>query len=181
MYKKITKTWLTISLFILVNNISYSQRICKTVDEFTNEINYRFDQVLIENDDNSNLVSMYPYFRVIDGKLDFLELIINVKGIGCIEKDSEVIFIFENGEKTSLTNWNKFNCSGSMFCSLTVTATELFKTNKLSKFRITNKTNYKSATVINVKNKYFFKDIFSSLELIQEDPNKVEICKKDSH
>ena len=181
MKRNIIKIFLTILLLITANNISFSQRICKTVDEFTNSINYRFDQVMIENDDNSNLISMYPYFRVIDGKLKFLELIINVKGIGCIEKDSEVILIFENGEKTSLSNWNKFNCSGSMFCSLTVNATELFKTTNLSKFRITNKTNYKSATVIEVKNKSFFKDIFKSLELIADDPNKIENCKNDSH
>ena len=101
-----------------------------------------------------------------------------MKGLECIDKGSEIILIFENGEKTTLTNWNAFNCKDNMFCSVSVKVEELFKTYKLSKFKITNKRNYKSSTVLEVKNNSFFKDIYTYLDSINKDGSKVEICKK---
>lgn len=163
---------------LLINFSIYSQSICKDVDEFTGKTTYLYDTRFSELDDVSNPVTMNPYFREIEGKVKFLEIIIKVKGLECIDTGSEVILIFENGEKTSLTNWNKFNCNETMFCSITVKAEELFKTQKLTKFKITNKRNYKSSTVLEVRNQSYFKDIFGYLDVIQNDSSKMELCKK---
>ena len=107
-----------------------------------------------------------------------MEIIIKVKGLECIDNGSEIILIFENGEKTTLTNWNKLNCNDVMYCSMSVKAKELFTTQKLIKFKITNKRNYKSSTVLEVKNKSYFKDVFGFLNLIDNDGSKIEVCKK---
>lgn len=170
---------LLITLTLLLFSVSvYSQSICKEVDEFTGKTTYMFNTSFVEVDDNSNLISMNPYFREVEGKVQFLEIIIKVKGLECIETGSELILIFENGEKTTLTNWNKFNCNETMYCSMSVKAEELFKTQKLIKFKITNKRNYKSSTVLEVKNKSYFKDVFGYLDLIGNDGSKIEVCKK---
>jgi hypothetical protein len=172
------KKSLLVSLFLLIVSNTYSQFLCKNVDEFKGSTSYLVDRLFVEVDDNSNLVSIQPFLQEVEGKVQFLEIIIKVKGLECIDNGSEIILIFENGEKTTLTNWNKFNCNDVMYCSMSVKLKELFTTQKLIKFKITNKRNYKSSTVLEVKNKSYFKDVFASLNLIDNDGSKIEVCKK---
>jgi len=172
------KKSLLVSLFLLIVSNTYSQFLCKNVDEFKGSTSYLVDRLFVEVDDNSNLVSIQPFLQEVEGKVQFLEIIIKVKGLECIDNGSEIILIFENGEKTTLTNWNKFNCNDVVYCSMSVKLKELFTTQKLIKFKITNKRNYKSSTVLEVKNKSYFKDVFASLNLIDNDGSKIEVCKK---
>jgi len=172
------KKSLLVSLFLLIVSNTYSQFLCKNVDEFKGSTSYLVDRLFVEVDDNSNLVSIQPFLQEVEGKVQFLEIIIKVKGLECIDNGSEIILIFENGEKTTLTNWNKFNCNDVMYCSMSVKLKELFTTQKLIKFKITNKRNYKSSTVLEVKNKSYFKDVFGFLNLIDNDGSKIEVCKK---
>jgi hypothetical protein len=173
------KKSLLITLFIFIVTNTYSQFLCKNVDEFKGSTSYLVDRLFVEVDDNSNLVSILPFFKEVEGKVYFTEIIIKVKGLECIDTESEIILIFENEEKTTLTNWNKFNCNDVMYCSMSVKAKELFTTQKLTKFKIINKRNYKSSTVLDVKyNKSYFRDIYGYLNLIDNDASKIEVCKK---
>lgn len=172
------KKSLLITLFLLIVSHTYSQKLCKRVDEFDGKISYRYESYLMEIDNNSNQLIISPFFKEVEGKIEFLQLFIGVKGLECIEKGSEIILIFENGEKITLNNWNDFNCKDMFFCSISPKLEELFKTYKLSKFKITNLRNNKSTAVLEVKDGLFFKNVYTYLESINNDVSKVEICKK---
>lgn len=63
-----------------------------------------------------------PVFKMEKGEIDkenqwvvFDGLIIKSAGIGNCVENAEVIFLFEDGTKTSVTSWNKFNCEGKSY------------------------------------------------------------------
>ena len=63
------KKSLLVSLFLLININTYSQFLCKNVDEFKGSTSYLVDRLFVEVDDNSNLVSIQPFFQEVEGKV----------------------------------------------------------------------------------------------------------------
>ena len=62
------KKSLLITLFLLIVSHTYSQKLCKSVDEFNGQITYNYESILIENDNNSNIVTLSPYFKEVGGE-----------------------------------------------------------------------------------------------------------------
>ena len=59
-----------------------------------------------------------PAFKNLDGKMVQNGLILENVGIGnCDEKDN-LIFLFEDDTKITITSWNKFNCEGKAYFNL---------------------------------------------------------------
>ncbi len=154
---------------LFVCTLGFTQTICKNVDEFNGETNYITNTGVVIKQSPTLAFKITPYLNEYNGKIIFSELLLIVVGVGCIETGSELIIIFENGEKASFTGWNKFNCDGNMFASLTVKGDELFKSQKITKMQFTNKSNYKTITgTVSPNQKDYFIKVFKALDLGNE-------------
>ena len=75
-------------------------------------------------------------------------LILGISGISnCYEKGSTLDVIFENGEKTQLVNWNKFNCKGVNYMDFNKKQIPLFRSNKIKAVKYTNKKDFASMII----------------------------------
>jgi hypothetical protein len=151
---------------LLLSTLSFSQKICKLTDEFSDKIIYSVDKGIVLKESSDKAFRLDAYLKEYNGKIIFSELMVKAVGVGCIEKESTLVIIFENGEKTSFIGWNKFNCDGNMWASLTIKGEELLKTQKIKKLQFMNKSNYKTITVlVNPLDESFFINLFKEIEL----------------
>ncbi len=160
-----------------MSTLSFGQKICKLTDEFSHEIIYSTDKGIILKENTVKAFKLDAYQKEYEGKIIFSELMVKAVGIGCVEKESSLVIIFENGEKTSFIGWNKFNCDGNMWAGLTVKGKELLKTQKIKKLQFTNASNYKTITVsVNPLDETFFINLFKELEY--GNSNGFKVCIK---
>ena len=99
---------------------------------------------------------------------------------GCVDEGSTLDIIFENGEKTQLVNWKKFNCEGKNYFSL-VGKEDLFKSSKIKGIKYTNKRNYDTMIVktnMNEKGSSYIMNTLLELDKINNGEVSVGVCKK---
>lgn len=96
-----------------------------------------------------------------DGSFSFITA--KLIGLGNCVEDSEMIVLFENSEKISLSSWNKFNCKGNAYFSLTKKEESLLSSQEFKTVRIRNGETYKSVTSSDFENPRYFIQLFSSI------------------
>lgn len=157
------KNFILISiLFLSALNFQGQQQIFRYQDDMTDKVYYFSSGLMVTNEDKSEGFRLQLDIKEIDDKtIASNGLTLKVVGIGnCFEKDN-LIFLFENGEKISLTSWNKFNCEGASWFYLneeyTETYTDLLKSQKLKKIRFENGYSHESLTreITGVNQNYF--------------------------
>ena len=57
-------------------------------------------------------------FKGVDGKLEQNGIILKNIGIGNCDENDELIFLFDDESKITITSWNKFNCEGKVYFNL---------------------------------------------------------------
>ena len=152
---------------ILLSLNSYGQRFVKMVDEFSDKEYVVVEEMEITyNGDSMTEGVLWGLMTSKKGdQWEVSSLSLGVYGLGCVE-NTEVIIIFENGEKITKTQWNKFNCDGNAWMRPNSSDIELMKTQPISKMKITNGRNYKSYTFsdLNDSMKNYFINLFKSLD-----------------
>lgn len=132
--------------------ITESELISKSVDEFTDKVSYYTKGVVFYADGGDMKTEgmiMEVFLRNKKGKLNPGTVYLKAAGMkGCTGEGSTLIVMFENGEKTTLTNWKDFNCKGVNYFSI-VGKENLFKNNKIKALKYTNKRTYESMVVKN--------------------------------
>ena len=108
---------------ITEGKITDSEIICKSVDEFTDEVSFYADgKVLYKDGGDMKTEGMVMQLFIDDknGKLKAGTLYLKAAGMtGCIDEGSTLIIMFENGEKITLVSWKEFNCEGGkLLCSI---------------------------------------------------------------
>jgi hypothetical protein len=149
-------------LFLSVLKFQGQQQIFRYQDDMTDKVYYFSSGIMVTNEDKSEGFRLQLDIKETDDKtIASNGLTLKVVGIGnCFEKDN-LIFLFENGEKISLTSWNKFNCEGDSWFYLnedyTETYTDLLKSQKLKKIRFENGYSHESLTreISGVNQNYF--------------------------
>ena len=83
------------------------------------------------------------------GKISLSSLILTVIGLesSCVDKDSTLDIILENGEKIKLTNWKDFNCKGTNYFNLSAKDVSKISQSKMKAVRYTEKKSYETMTV----------------------------------
>ncbi len=153
-------------VLLTFSTLSFGQEICKLTDEFSDKVIYSVDKGVILKESSVKAFRLDVYLKEYNDKVIFSELMVKAVGVGCVEKESTLVIIFENGEKTSFIGWNKFNCDGNMWASLTTKGEELLKTQKIKKIQFMNSSNYKTITTsVNPSDESFFINLFKKLEL----------------
>jgi hypothetical protein len=107
-------------------------------------------------------------FKAVDGKMEQNGIILKNIGIGnCDEKD-ELIFLFDDETKITITAWNKFNCEGKAYFSLTDSEYDLLKSKKVSAIRFKNGYSYDTLTyTLKKEEQGFFINLYTNY-IIQE-------------
>ena len=139
-------------------NVSYSQNMSKPdsihyeKDIMTDKESAIFYESLLCSEDGKVGFLLTVGLQVKNGKVNYSGIRVNSAGIGsCNEKD-QLIFLFEDGTKHSMTSWNEFNCEGNSWFDLYGTIgknDEEFKrlnTKKVTHIRFTNGRSYDSFT-----------------------------------
>lgn len=152
---------------LLLSLNSYGQRFVKMVDEFSDKeyVVVEESEITYNGDSKTEGVVWGLMTSKKDDQWEVSTLSLKVYGLSCVE-NTEVILIFENGEKITKTQWNKFNCDGNVWITPKSSDIELMKTQPISKIRVTNGRNYESYTFSNLDDsmKDYFINLFKSLE-----------------
>ena len=97
-----------------------------------------------------------------DGTFSFITA--QLIGLGNCVEDSEMIILFENEEKISISSWNKFNCKGNAYFSLTKKEEQMLKSLPIKTIRVRNGETYKTVTSSDFSNPRYFIQLFNSIE-----------------
>ena len=162
---------------------SDSEIICKTVDEFTDEVSFNITGKIIYADGGDMKTEgmiMDLFLNNKNGKLKAGTLYLKVAGMkGCVDEGSILIVMFENGEKTTLVNWNDFSCKGVNYFTLSNDKLDLFKNNKIKAMKYTNKRSYESMVVktnLDEGSKSFISNVLLEIDKINNGELNVGIC-----
>lgn len=94
---------------------------------------------------------------------EFSFLTAKLIGLGNCVEDSELIILFDNEEKITISSWNEFNCKGNAYFSLTKKEEELLASHELKTIRIRNGETYKSVTSSDFSNSRYYIQLFSAV------------------
>ena len=175
---------------LLVFSFSYSQTesslICKTVDEFTDEVSYSTVDMMINYEDGGDMSSEgmigILFLREKNGEIGVSTFYLKVVGIeGCVEEKSTLDIIFDNGEKLKLVNWKDFDCEGKNYFDIPNGKLDLFKSSGIKGYKYTNLRNYD--TMISKDNlddlgKNYIKNTLLELDKISNGEVVVGVCKE---
>jgi len=119
--------------------------------------------LLCTNDQKTQGFVITNYFKAVDGKPRPNGIILKNVGIGnCDEKD-DLIFLFEDDTKITITSWNKFNCEGKVYFDLSESELDILKTKKVTAIRLKNGYSYESLTyVLKKEEQGFFVNVYSN-------------------
>lgn len=178
-------------LTLITGFSSFSQTksllICKEVDEFTDEKSITGTENIVIYEDNGDMSSegMLISQFIKEGKkaaIDLSVLYVKVIGIkGCVDVGSTLDIMFEDGEKTRLTSWKKFNCDGVNYFTLSKKHIGLFKSSKVKALKFTNKRNYDTMVVkANIgKAGSYMMEMLTEVDKINNGELVPSVCKGD--
>ncbi len=158
--RKLTLT----SLALTINLFAFSQvTIIKNVDDMTDKTTYLpSERFMAANETLTVGCALDMVIDEKDGVLSSEMIAVKIVGLGLCNENNTIIVLFDNGEKFSIKSWNKFNCKGNAYFTLSNENIEMLKANSISKVRITNGKSFKSYTSI-IKDKNYFIEFYESL------------------
>ena len=159
--KKLTTT---VSIVLLALSSFAQLTINETKDDMTDKVSYSISEGLVcANIEKTLGFRIDPNITIKKDKKVVENLIITMVGLESCNENNTLIILFENGDKITLTSWNKFNCKGTSYFSLTPSTIEKLKDNEISKIRLTNGKSYKSFTS-ELTYKNYFIELISLLD-----------------
>lgn len=148
--KKLT---LALGLFILAVTVqAQTAQITKQVDDMTDKVYLYGSSSRMSGSIAGRTLEIITYLNT---DFSIQSSMILVDGIGCIDEGTKVIILFEDGTKLTKSSFNKFNCKGYVFISLSKKNISKLCTSKVKKIRVTNSRNYKDVTCEFLNPNYF--------------------------
>jgi hypothetical protein len=140
-------------------------QIIETVDEMTDKVYYSSSStLLVANEEKSKGFRIdFSMKEKSNGDISLSNLIVTLAGLGSCNEDNTMIILFENDTKVKLSSWNKFNCKGTSYFSISRLDSLALSTTPISKIRLTNGRGYKSYTG-DLEDKNFFINLFLAIE-----------------
>ncbi len=118
--------------------------VLSSKDDMTDKISYfPSSKIVCANEDKSKGFSLSAF---IESNLTIKDLKVKMVNIGsCVEKN-EMIILFDDDTKLTLTSWNDFNCKGDAWFTISKKDVEQLSSKKIKKVRLTNGRSYESYT-----------------------------------
>jgi hypothetical protein len=151
---------LVIGLGLIAMTISSFAQVTieKHVDEMTDKVSYfASERFVAANSGKSKGCAIDVNITEKNGVLETRNFIVQMVGLEKCNENNKLIFLFEDGSKITMDSWNKFNCKGTAYFSLSKQHLEELKTKVISKVRITNGRSFKSYTAEVTQKSYFIK------------------------
>ena len=170
---------LLLNFVLLISLSAFSQTTtpfiieqCK--DKMTDK-EYFFSQkkLICANPEKTKGFTITPSFRADDGTMINNGFICKNVNIGSCDEKDNLIILFEDDSKISLTSWNKFNCEGTVYFNLTDSDLKELSTKKMSSIRFSNGYSYESLTsVLKQDQKDYFIKAYTMQKVIEVDCSK---------
>ena len=170
---------LLLNLVLLTSLSAFSQTTtlfiiehCK--DKMTDK-EYFFSQkkLICANPEKTKGFTITPSFRADNGTMINNGFICKNVNIGSCDEKDNLIILFEDDSKISLTSWNKFNCEGTVYFNLTDSDLKELSTKKMSSIRFSNGYSYESLTsVLKQDQKDYFVRAYTLQKVIEVDCSK---------
>jgi len=157
------KTVVVLGLLAMTISSFAQIEITHSKDEMTNEVSYFASERFIVA--NSELTKGCAIDMVIDEKAGILtskHIFVEMVGLESCNENNTLIFLLNGDRRITLKSWNKFNCKGAAYFTLTKTDIDLLKSNQVLKVRIENGKSYKNYTS-EVKYKKYFIEFYNAL------------------
>lgn len=101
----------------------------------------------------------------IENSLTFGFLTVKIVNVGNCNEDNKLIFLFDNGEKFTVTSWNDFDCEGDAYFNLTKSQQQLLAKVPVKKVMFENGFTFDSFTgEPDAGNKRYFIQLFYGIE-----------------
>jgi hypothetical protein len=140
---------------------SYSQpEILKSCDDMTDKCYYvPSEKIVLIDEVLKRGFNMGPRFEENRGKLEMTDILCKVANIGACHEADKLIIMFSDGSKLTLTSWNKFNCEGDAWFSVTESEIAKLASFKVIKAYLQNGRSYDSLTmeIPEAKGEYFIR------------------------
>ena len=127
------KKTLTIASALLIVISSFAQLTIKEkTDEMTDKTYYTVSEGLVcANEESTKGFRIDANVSVKNDSKVIEDLIVKLVGLEKCNEKNVLIILFDNGEKVTLTSWNKFNCKGKAYFSLSPKPIEALKHNEI--------------------------------------------------
>jgi hypothetical protein len=154
------KKTMFIVAMLFATQIQAQLRIIRHQDEMTDKVYYYpSDQFVVKSEDGESGFFVMLSLKEEKSRITHSGIIVQSVNIGsCFENDN-LIVLFDNGEKSTMLSWNKFNCEGNSYFYIPAKDLELFKTQKIKKVRFENGRSHESLTG-EVENTEYFITLF---------------------
>lgn len=164
--KKMKKIVLILFLFIGLNVFAQGNvKVLYHKDVMTDKESIYTNESLLSLDGKKVGFIVKPDFEIKDGVFAYSGIIVESVGIGtCLEKD-DLTILFEDGTKSTLKSYSKFNCKG--ISKFDLSGTELNKlTKRIKAVRLLNGRSFEELTILleKEKDKTFFIDVKRAID-----------------
>jgi hypothetical protein len=147
--------------------------IVEHTDEFTDEV-YKYPNVKFLGM-NESLTRGFTLYPSIESDFSIKYLVLKMFDIGSCVENVEIIFLFQDGSKVSLTSFSKFNCEGSAYFSFGKKDADKFSKVAIKKIKVVNGRTFDSYThECNEEDSMYFVTIFdlcAKKQTIKSDKN----------
>ncbi len=178
-------------LFGLLINSTFSQTkteiLCYDIDEFDDSKLLSGGTSIMYTDGGDLRTEGLLFSNLIDEKNDKItkvNIVVYVydKSIRCTDEGNTLDILFEDGSKTQLINWKKFNCDGVNYFNISESQTNDLKTKRIKGVRYTDKRDYNTITTkenLSEENKTFYMNVLKEIDNVNNGTSIISICKKE--
>lgn len=170
---------LLLNFVLLISLSAFSQTTtpfiiehCK--DKMTDK-EYYFPQkkLICANTEKTKGFTISPNFKSADGKIVNNGFMCKNVNIGSCDEKDNLIILFEDDTKITLTSWNKFNCDGNAYFDFTDSDLVGLSTKKVNSIRFSNGYSYESLTIsLKLDQKDYFVKAYSNQKIVEVDCSK---------
>ena len=136
---------------------------------------YYFPQrkLICANTEKTKGFTISPNFKSADGKIVNNGFMCKNVNIGSCDEKDNLIILFEDDTKITLTSWNKFNCDGNAYFNFTDSELSELSTKKVTTIRFSNGRSYESLTVpLKEDQKDYFVRAYTNNKIVEVDCSK---------
>jgi hypothetical protein len=161
-----------ISALVLLSISAYSQikkpfivEHCK--DKMTDKEYYFSSKKLIcSNPEKTKGFTITPNFKKVDNDMVENGLILSNVNIGNCDENDQLIFLFDDDSKITLTSWNKFNCDGKAYFDISDEQFNILSSKLIKTIRFINGYKYETFTYsLEISQKDYFVNAYSNYEI----------------
>lgn len=141
------------------------------IDKMTDKEYYFAKKKLIcANESKTRGFTIIPDFRSTGGAYVNSGFSCRNVGIGTCDENDELIILFDDDSKITLTSWNKFNCEGNAYFRLSDEELADLSTKKINSIRFMNGRSYDSlTTTLKADQKDYFIRAYTNQKVVEID------------